>query len=150
MILDSITNWLEKRGKARMIRRQDFKTKNWIEYLKRHYLIRTKYLGMFIHQFWSSDEDGVHCHPWSNMTIVLRGGFYEELADGQVLWRPPGFWCFRKAEQFHRIILKPGTEGKVWTLFIRFKRYRRWGFLTEKKWVDAEYMFKEQMSSEVN
>ncbi len=140
MLLETITNWLERRGKTRMIRRKDHTTGSWLDYLKRHYLIRMKRLGVFIHQFWSSDEDGVHDHPWSNMTFILRGGFYEELPDGQTLWRPPGFWCFRKAEQFHRIILKPGTEGKVWTLFIRFKRYRQWGFLTEKKWVDNNNM----------
>lgn len=136
MILETLVKWLEKRGRARMIRRQEHKSGNWIDYLKRHYLIRVKWLGLFIHQFWSSDEDGVHDHPWDNMTFVIRGGFYEELADGQVLWRGPGFWCYRRAEQFHRIILKPGTEGKVWTVFIRFKRRRKWGFLLEKKWVD--------------
>ena len=148
MILEKIAYWLDEHHKARMIKRKEHTHGHWIDYLKRHYLIRTKWLGVFIHQFWSGDEDGIHCHPWSNMTFVLRGGFYEELADGQVLWRPPGFWCCRKAEQFHRIILKPGTEGKVWTLFIRFKRYRRWGFLKSHIWIDAEKLFQEQMSSE--
>lgn len=150
MMLEKVAVWLEKHGKARMIERKEHASGKWINYLKRHYLIRIKLIGAFLHQFWSSDEDGVHDHPWDNITIILRGGFYEELADGQILWRPPGFFCFRKAEQFHRIILKPGTEGKVWTLFIRFRRRRQWGFLLNKEWVHHNVLTGEVMSNEEN
>lgn len=148
MLIEKITQWLERRGRARMIRRQEKSTGYWTDYLKRHYLIRTKWLGAFIHQFWSSDEDGVHDHPWNNITFILRGGFYEELADGQVLWRKPGYFHYRRAEEFHRIILKPGTEGKVWTLLFRFKRRRQWGFLVNKEWVHFSQLMQGAMTSE--
>lgn len=147
-MIEKIANWLDRLGRGRMIHRQDKNTGTWVDYLKRHYLIRTKHLGIFIHQFWSSDEDGVHDHPWNNITFIIRGGFYEELADGQVIWRKPGFFSYRRAEQFHRIILEPGTEGKVWTIFIRFKRRRNWGFLVKKEWVDNRFMTEGAMTSE--
>jgi hypothetical protein len=33
--------------------------------------------------------------------------------------------------------LEPGTEGKVWTIFVLFKRRRDWGFWVEGKWIEA-------------
>ena len=136
MLLEKIANWLESRGRSKIIHR-DHGTKRLV-YLKRFYLIRTKWLAVFIHQFFDSDEEiGPHCHPWNNMSFVRRVGYFEHLADGQKVWRPPGFWCFRMAEQFHRVQLQPGTEGKVWTIFVRFRRRRKWGFLLDCKWVDA-------------
>ena len=136
MLLEKIASWLEKRGRYKIVYRDHGMQQ--LPYLKRYYLLRTRWLGIFIHQFFDSDEEiGPHCHPWNNMSFVRRTGFYEHLPDGQRVWRSPGFWCFRMAEQFHRIELAPGTKGNVWTIFVRFKRRRRWGFLLNHNWVDA-------------
>jgi hypothetical protein len=136
MLLEKIAKWLEKRGRVKMIYRDHDASQQ--PYLKRYYLFRTRRFAVFIHQFFDSDEKiGCHDHPWNNMSFVRRTGYHEVLADGRKIWRQPGFWCFRKAEEFHRVELEPGTEGKVWTVFVRFHRRRKWGFLTESGWKDA-------------
>jgi hypothetical protein len=136
MLLEKIADWLERRGLYKVVYR-DHGTYNK-PYLKRFYLFRTKWLGIFIHQFFDSDEMiGLHDHPWPNISWVRRCGYIEHLPDGSAKWRSPGFFCFRMPEQFHRIELLRGTEGKVWTIFIRFRRCRRWGFMINGKWTDA-------------
>lgn len=107
-------------------------------YLERWYILRKDLIGAYLHRFWASDEDGVHDHPWDNISIVVAGGYWEHLPDGQRLWRKPGFVKFRKAEEFHRLEIPVGWEGKAWTIFIRFKRRRIWGFWGKDGWYPAE------------
>jgi hypothetical protein len=107
------------------------------KYLERYYLFRSKWLAIYIHRFWASDEDPLHDHPWSNISWVRIGGYWENLPDGQRLWRSVGFKAFRTAPEFHRVELQPGTEGKVWTVFFRFRRRRQWGFWHQDGWKAA-------------
>jgi hypothetical protein len=124
-------------------------------YMKRYYLFRSKYMSIFLHQFFSSDPDDIHDHPWDSFGIILTKGYNEtiplstrltiqkgvevlEPTGRQTFRRRPGFFKFRRAKDMHRIQLLPGTEGKVWTLFIRFKRTRPWGFWKNGTWEEAE------------
>jgi|SRR5689334_8198236 len=129
--------FLEKRGRYRAINRTTYTPAGVAvssPYLDRWYIIRTKRFGLYLHRFWTSDEDGVHDHPWNNFSWVLKGGFWELLPDGQRLWRKPGYKKYRHAEEFHRIELEDGTGGAVWTIFGRFKRRRKWGFWEKDGW----------------
>jgi hypothetical protein len=107
------------------------------KYLERYYLFHSKWLAIYIHRFWASDEDPVHDHPWNNISWVVKRGYFEKLPDGTRHFRMPGFKAFRKAEQFHAVELSPGTEGDVWTVFIRFRRRRQWGFWHQDGWKAA-------------
>ena len=47
-------------------------------YLRRWYLLRTKRVGIFIHQFVRSDEDrALHDHPWSFLVVPIWRGYVE-------------------------------------------------------------------------
>ena len=111
--------------------------------LYRHYLIDTKYLGIYLHHLMASDEDrALHDHPWSFVTILLTSGYWEwipwDLDRGLVapvdrrLWRPRFSILRRPARYKHRLELaKP-----CWTLVFRGPRQREWGFWTARGWLD--------------
>lgn len=137
-MLTLLTDWLDKRGSSRMISRADPKTGEDIDYLKRLYIFKCRFFSVFIHQFWSGDPDHPHDHPWNNFRAILRGGYWEYSADGKVEWRSRGFMCYRNAEIFHRVSIGEHAAGQAWTLFIHFKRYRKWGFMCPEGWLPAE------------
>jgi len=163
-LIERVARWLEKKGKSRLIWREivtdrgmDYDPVNTVhvstvsdlnaetgvrntyhqKYLERYYLFRSKWFAIYIHRFWASDEDPLHDHPWDNISWVWKTGYWENLPDGQRLWRTEGFKAFRSAPEFHRVELQPGTEGKVWTIFIRFRRRRKWGFWHPEGWKEA-------------
>lgn len=136
-IYELLAKFLKNRGRYRAFYRTLLNGKQQL-YLERWYIIRTKRFGLFLHKFSASDEDPVHDHPWNNFSWILSNGYWEYLPDGQKLWRNPGFKKFRAAEEFHRIELEKGSEGKVWTLFGRFKRRRKWGFWFPTGWIAAD------------
>lgn len=103
-------------------------------YLTRYVLFRTKFVTAYIHCFHVSDYDVPHDHPANFLSFPLTNGYNEHLADGTVVTRKPFVPKFRTAEEFHWVQLKPGTEGKVWTFFMFFRRRRDWGFLTKDGW----------------
>lgn len=137
MMFKRFIDWLDGRGSSRMITRRFKETGAIGAYLKRHFIYRGKYVTVLLHQFWSSDPDDVHDHPWDHIKIRLKGDYHEYNADGSYEVRPAGSVTYRRAEDFHRIMVPSGGEGKGWSLFIHFKRRRDWGFLYEGKWMEA-------------
>lgn len=132
-------------------------------YLRRWFIIpRNKLLNVYLHQFLRSDDDrALHDHPWANLSILLRGGYFEHtIAAGGIesktmLWA--GDWRFRRSGRMaHRIELltEPAWDGTIspgavchaeprakpcWTLFITGPRYRSWGFHCPKQgWIHRE------------
>jgi hypothetical protein len=97
-------------------------------YLFRIHLLWTPWFGVFLHRFMASDAEGLHDHPFSFVTVPLTHGYLEDTLVG-THDRKPWRARFASAEIFHRVILRPGTEGRVWTLFIRGRFKKRWGFL---------------------
>lgn len=103
-------------------------------YLTRWYLLRTKWLGIWIHKFHRSDEDrAAHDHPFSFLSIILTCGYWEWVPNAEGVlektWYPPGSILFRRAEHQHRIEVY--EDEKPFTLIFRFRRRRDWGFWTE-------------------
>lgn len=107
----------------------------------RFYLFQCPLFALYVHHFHRSDNDRhVHDHPWSFVTLLLSGGYWENLPkfaeqpDGpQVrVWRRRGSILWRPAEWQHWVEI----ERPVWTLVLRLRRRREWGFWTAKGWVD--------------
>lgn len=97
----------------------------------------TKY-ALMLHQMHLPDGDYCHHdHPWSFWTLVLKGGYWEDvtLKNGTVKtrWNGPGTILYRPAEHTHRIRWLP--EGECWTLVFRFPKRRSWGFHTSQGFV---------------
>ena len=116
--------------------------------MTQYYLLDSPWLALYLHRFHRSDNDRhVHDHPWSFFTFLLSGGYWEhlpkfaEIPDGEqirvyrrrfsLLWRP--------AEWRHWVEI----ERPVWTLVLRLRRRRVWGFWTERGWLDWQTYGKE-------
>jgi Holliday junction resolvase RusA-like endonuclease len=88
--------------------------------------------GLYIHEFERPDNDRcMHDHPWWFITLVFRGGYWEETSTGRH-WRRPGSLLFRKATFAHRIDLEPGR--KAMSLVLVGEKSRGWGFYTPEGW----------------
>lgn len=106
-------------------------------YLTRYVIFRCKWFGIYVHYFHQSDDPIVHDHPWNFLSIPLTAGYREHLPDGTVVYRKPFHPKIRSAEEFHWIERILG-KGDLWTLFLRGRARRNWGFLTKEGWVPHE------------
>lgn len=149
-----LLNFLEKHDRCLTLR-----DKGGDIYLKRYYLYRkektnqfeeekTSYsFNVYLHQFFKSDMDDLHDHPWNFVSLVLKGGYFEELMDKNnpddmhVTYTPPLHFNVKKAEDYHRVIV---PDKPCWTLFFRGKTRRKWGFNVNGKWIDAQKYLKER------
>lgn len=115
-------------------------------YLHRWFVIRTERFGLFIHKFVRSDEDrALHDHPWPFIVIPIWRGYVEHSEEKCDCFncvnhptmrphyvpvkrrvRPIISTRYRPATYRHRVELIGGKPS--WSIFIRFKRIREWGF----------------------
>jgi hypothetical protein len=77
-------------------------------------------------------------HEWGRQLSGGGARFWEftHTADGHVarrIWNGPGKLLRRGAEHTHRVTLLP--RKTCWTLIVRWKKSRSWGFHTPKGWV---------------
>lgn len=123
-------------------------------YLLRWWLIpRNRWFNVYLHKILRSDDDrALHDHPWWNISVVLRGCYFEIMPDfkaaetpytriadlpTRMKWRGPGSIIFRRARACHRLVIpERGTylPGYCWTLFITGPRIREWGFHCPRGW----------------
>lgn len=106
-------------------------------YIHRWWVIpRNRWFNIYLHKILRSDDDrALHDHPWWNVSIVLRGGYFEHTKRGEVLWRGAGSFVFRFAKTAHRLVIAPEMAPRAWTLFITGPLFRTWGFHCPKGWV---------------
>jgi hypothetical protein len=120
-------------------------------YLYRWYLSpRTLYNGdrapaeiMFHIQVMSDPERPLHDHPWDNQSVILAGGYDEEICDPRLSMEPfrwhrsVGDVICRRAEVAHRLIL-PKKIPYTMTLFTTGPKRREWGFWYPEGWIHNE------------
>jgi hypothetical protein len=130
-------------------------------YMRRWRILHTKWFGVRIHNILRSDYDReLHDHPFTFITFILRGGYFEHTIDGRRVWYGPGTILVRSGEVLHKLDLKKASaplsivdsdykgpvinafkevEIPAWTFVIRGPAYRRWGFLDLQggQWIDA-------------
>lgn len=111
-------------------------------YMYRYWLFRSRWLSARIHHIASHDRDPyMHDHPWSFVSVVLRGCYMEqrpldpthpvfneagvEPCGGTA--RGPGSICYRRACDRHRISF---VGSGTYTLFILGPLVQWWGFYT--------------------
>lgn len=101
-------------------------------FFRRFTLIKFPFLSVYLHQFFRGDLDRcLHDHPWSFVSIVLCGGYYEHMESGKY-WRRPGSILFRRATTAHRVTIRPGTHP--YSLVFVGRKWRDWGFYTLSGW----------------
>ncbi len=111
-------------------------------YLARwHVIPRNADANVYLHVQVSDDpRDELHDHPWSNVSVILAGGYIEllsqtpSLSNGTnptVYVRNPGDTIFREAHWAHRLIMRaPYTM----TLFSTGPKVREWGYWFPDGW----------------
>ena len=110
-------------------------SRNGIPYLERYFVASTKNHSIYLHRFVGADGDlEVHNHPFDAISIVLAGGYAEEVIE-EFSMREGLFGHLRqvnrfnriKADKYHRIA---EIDPETWTLFIHNKRHgRTWCFV---------------------
>lgn len=112
-------------------------------HLRRTRIVQTPLGGIYIHRFERPDNDRhLHDHPWSFVTLVLRGGYTEDI-DVQV---PGSSWgrgpyptrrtwqvgSVHRMSAVWRHSVRRLLSVPTWTLIIVGPRRRApWGFWTE-------------------
>jgi len=114
------------------------------DYMHRYYLFLKDRkwfpFNITLHKIVKSDDPIFHDHPWSYVTVILKGGYWEHVplfnnkghkfGEFQI-WRGPGSVIYRKAKEFHWLELDESV-GPATTLFIMGPQKREWGFLIDK------------------
>jgi hypothetical protein len=132
---------MEKLGRRRVITERDSND----PYLIRWYLLlkdRKNFpFNLTLHKVLKSDDPVLHDHPWTYATLILKGGYWENVPvvsrEGNIvgargIWRGPGHFRFRKADDLHFLTLekdKNGNEIPCWSLFFMGKKATEWGFV---------------------
>ena len=153
---ERLAKWLKKNGHHRSIYRPNLQTGLDEQYLERYYILSTKWIGIYLHNFWSSDDDGLHTHPWHSVSVLLKEGYYEEEpidknnphGSTKIHYRCPlhPFFKIRTKKSAHRITIPDGGAGKCWSLFIRFGIKRQiWGFYRDNKFEPAYVQSRKDM-----
>lgn len=87
--------------------------------------------NLYLHRYARSDNEDMHCHPWANGSLVLRGFYVEETPEG-IFRRQGGDIVLRTAVHRHRIMeVAPGTLS----LFATLRKEREWGFYPRGEFV---------------
>lgn len=73
-VTERLMTWCRKRG--RVMRITGTAGPDDV-YLIRYYLIKSRWINVFIHQFLRSDRDDLHDHPWHFATYLVRGAYTE-------------------------------------------------------------------------
>lgn len=116
-------------------------------YMKRWRLVDNRFFGVRVHKIVRSDEDReLHDHPWTFLSFILSGGYIEHRPFGVSKEYRRFDFVFRRAEDLHRLQLHKEyayadnrvVEKPAWTFVIRGPTRRRWGFMTQDGWIDAE------------
>lgn len=108
------------------------------DYLIRRYLVpRNRYLNVYLHRFLGSDDDrALHDHPWTSVSMVLKGRLIEHLPGGERRVIGRGDFSYREPTFQHRIELPEGETAL--TLFITGPVVRKWGFVCPGGWIASE------------
>lgn len=145
-----VTDWLLRRtdGIRRTAPDVEISRPHAPAYLHRWHLIpRNRVCNVYLHVFLGDDPgDDMHDHPWWSLSLMLRGSLFEHRPDGCVI-RATGDVVFRGAATLHRLErMRPVSMRRAKppvSLFITGPRFRRWGFMTGRGWVDHEAYLRE-------
>lgn len=99
----------------------------------RRWFVNTPLGSVRLHHIVTSDEPAFHDHPWSFVSLVLRGWYVETHHDGVRTHRRWLSLAFRSARELHYISAVP--PGGCWTLVLTGRRRRRWGFAHRLGWL---------------
>ncbi len=115
-------------------------------YLTRWRIIHTPWFGVLLHKIDSPDPDQhPHDHPWNFITVILKGGYVEDVTELLPWMTPNGemitdqivrrkkwgwlSWHKMRLGDYHKIVRL--MDKPTWTLVLTGSRQREWGFLVK-------------------
>lgn len=102
-------------------------------YLERWFMIpKNRFLNIYYHKFTGSDEKILHDHPWSSVSIILKGEYLEHTWRW-LAYKKTGNITIRSGSAAHRVEILGNRE--VHTIFITGPKYKEWGFFQTSGWV---------------
>lgn len=110
-------------------------------YLRRYFLIKTKWFGLFIHRIYKADDNRFpHDHPFNFWSFVLRGWYLERRYSvrGKKLIEFRNTWSLakRKDSDIHEISVV--SNDLLTLMFIRHTN-KNWGFWDFTKKTKKKY-----------
>ena len=117
---------------------KEIKSKDGILHFKRWRIISLPWFAIYIHGIYKADEDlHLHNHPWKIWTMILWGGYTEELYGNRFRIRKPGHMARVKLSDFHKI--KEMIKSPTYTLAIVGRRTNEdWGYMVSGRFIDHE------------
>lgn len=103
-----------------------------LTYLTRWRLICTPWFGVYLHRLGGPDpRETLHDHPWSFLSIVLRGGYIERRLDPITRAMSVNHRIRRvnRVRSFDAHAIAELTRTPTWTLLFVGRRTRTWGYL---------------------
>ena len=83
-----------------------------------------------------------HDHRYASLSFVLKGQMVECIDPDRVRIVKPWRFYYRSSTMMHFLTLF--GEKPVWTLFIVGPEVKRWGFMTERGWVENKEYLRER------
>ena len=103
---------------------EDIGWKSIDETFIRHTLIKTPWFRVYLHKLIAkTPHPQCHNHPWSFVSMVLIGGYWEYTVATGWVWRKPGSILFRPASWTHNVV----TDG-MWSLVLTGPKSHEWRF----------------------
>lgn len=96
------------------------------EEFTRYNVANNRYFRIFIHQMHAPiAPPKCHDHPWSFVTFIVKGGYWETTDGENFTWRAPGSILYRPAAFAHTVKTNP-PEHKSWSVVVAGPTVRQW------------------------
>lgn len=125
-------------GKYQLLEWEDIRRGDGDDYLLRLTVFKCPLFALMLHQFLADDDECLHDHPASFLSLIVGGGYFEDVPSGTRTWYPQWSLLWRRADWQHRVVLARNYRGKLrraTTILVMGPKVRLWGFQTMLGWV---------------
>lgn len=94
------------------------------EVFTRYNVLKTRWFSVYIHQMWAPIAPPLcHDHPWSFVTFIISGGYWETTDGTNFKFIRPGLVLYRPAHYTHTV---KTVKRFAWTFVITGPRSNDW------------------------
>lgn len=94
------------------------------EKFTRYNVVKCRWFNLYIHQMWSPIAPPLcHDHPWSFVTFIIRGGYWESTDGETFTFRKPGRVLYRPAAWAHTV---KTVDHYAWSVVVTSRTTRKW------------------------